>query len=165
MLFSLGKIDKMFPKSRFSKRIFGDSAGSTKLDRPHCKQFWWNRSDPNWCDFKSLADWIWNRQQFGHLSRRPKSIHQCCAKGSPTTTLKALWCICISCFFPWKQAFWYTPNFFFTCWGTWVFRAENTFGVYFFPSNLRAHLGRAVSIESQGEESSQECVCVCVWGA
>ena len=30
----------MFPKSRFSKPIFGHSAVSTKLDRPHCKQFW-----------------------------------------------------------------------------------------------------------------------------
>ena len=40
LLFLLGKIDRMFPKSRFSKRIFGDTAGSTKLDRPHCKQFW-----------------------------------------------------------------------------------------------------------------------------
>ena len=39
LLFFLGKIDKMVPKSRFSKRIFGESAGSTKLDRPHCKQF------------------------------------------------------------------------------------------------------------------------------
>ena len=29
----------MLPKSRFSKAIFGHSAGSTKLDRPHCKQF------------------------------------------------------------------------------------------------------------------------------
>ena len=39
LLFFLGKIDtKIFPKSRFSKRIFGDSAASTKLDRPHCKQ-------------------------------------------------------------------------------------------------------------------------------
>ena len=28
-------------------------------------------------------------------NRRPKSIHQYCAKGSPTNTLKALWCICI----------------------------------------------------------------------
>ena len=37
-----------------------------------------------------------------------------------------------SSFFPWKQAFWYTPpNLFFACWGTWVFRTENTFGVYF----------------------------------
>ena len=39
-----GKIDKMFPKSWFSKRIFGDSAGSTKSDRPHCKHFWQNRA-------------------------------------------------------------------------------------------------------------------------
>ena len=38
LLFFLGKIDKMFPKSRFSRRIFGNSAGSPKLDRPHCKQ-------------------------------------------------------------------------------------------------------------------------------
>ena len=29
----------MLPKSRFSKPIFGHSAGSTKLDRPYCKQF------------------------------------------------------------------------------------------------------------------------------
>ena len=34
-----------------------------------------------------------------------------------------------------KQAFWvYTPSLFFACCGTRVFRAENTFGVYFFPS-------------------------------
>ena len=38
-MFFLGKIDKMFPKSRFSKRILGHPAGSTKLDRPHCKHF------------------------------------------------------------------------------------------------------------------------------
>ena len=30
----------MLPKSRFSKPIFGHSAGSTKLDRPYRKQFW-----------------------------------------------------------------------------------------------------------------------------
>ena len=30
----------MRPKSRFSKRIFGHSAGSPKLDRPYCKRFW-----------------------------------------------------------------------------------------------------------------------------
>ena len=29
----------MLPKSRFSKPIFGHSAGSTKLDRPYCKRF------------------------------------------------------------------------------------------------------------------------------
>ena len=29
-------------------------------------------------------------------------------------------------------SFWYTPNLFLACWGTWVFRAENTSGVYFF---------------------------------
>ena len=40
MLFFLGKTDKMLPKSRFSKPIFGHSAGSTKLDRPYCKRFW-----------------------------------------------------------------------------------------------------------------------------
>ena len=40
MLFFLGKTDKMLPKSWFSKPIFGRSAGSTKLDRPYCKQFW-----------------------------------------------------------------------------------------------------------------------------
>ena len=44
-----------------------------------------------------------------------------------------------SSFFPWKQAFWYTPNLFFACWGTWVFRAENTFGVYFFPPKVVVH--------------------------
>ena len=38
--FSLGKTHKMLPKSRFSTPIFGDSAGSTKLDRPYCKRFW-----------------------------------------------------------------------------------------------------------------------------
>ena len=37
--------------------------------------------------------------------RRPKSIHQCCAKGSPTNTLKALWCICIFSLFPLKASF------------------------------------------------------------
>ena len=30
----------MLPKSRFGKPIFGHSAGSTKLDRPYCKRFW-----------------------------------------------------------------------------------------------------------------------------
>ena len=40
LLFSLGKADKMLPKSRFGKPIFGHSAGSTKLDRPYCKPFW-----------------------------------------------------------------------------------------------------------------------------
>ena len=48
-------------------------------------------------------------------------------------------------FFHWKPAFWYTPNLFFACWRTWDFRAENTFGVYFFPSNdwslFRAYRG------------------------
>ena len=39
LLFSLGKLDRMLPKSWFSKPIFGHSAGSTKLDRPYCKQF------------------------------------------------------------------------------------------------------------------------------
>ena len=37
--FFLGKTDKMLPKSRFSKPIFGRSAGSPKLDRPYCKRF------------------------------------------------------------------------------------------------------------------------------
>ena len=41
LLFFLGKTDKMLPKSRFSKTIFGHPAGSTKLDRPYCKQFWY----------------------------------------------------------------------------------------------------------------------------
>ena len=40
LLFFLGKTDKMLPKSRFSKPIFGHSVGSTKLDRPYCKRFW-----------------------------------------------------------------------------------------------------------------------------
>ena len=39
------------------------------------------------------------------IRRRPKSIHQYCAKGSPTTTLKALWCICIFLLFPLKTSF------------------------------------------------------------
>ena len=38
-------------------------------------------------------------------NRRPKSIHQCCAKGSPTNTLKALRCICIFLPFPSKTSF------------------------------------------------------------
>ena len=42
LLSFLGKIDKMLPKSRFSKPIFSHFAGSTKLDRPHRKQFWEN---------------------------------------------------------------------------------------------------------------------------
>ena len=29
----------MLPKSQFSKLIFGHSAGQTKVDRPHYKQF------------------------------------------------------------------------------------------------------------------------------
>ena len=40
LLFLLGKTDRMLRKSRFSKPIFGHSAGSTTLDRPHCKRFW-----------------------------------------------------------------------------------------------------------------------------
>ena len=35
-----GKTDKMLPKSRFSKPIFGQSAGSTTLDQPYCKRLW-----------------------------------------------------------------------------------------------------------------------------
>ena len=42
-----------------------------------------------------------------NFCRRPKSVHQYCAKGSPTNTLKALWCICVFLLFPLKQAFWY----------------------------------------------------------
>ena len=34
LLFYLGNIDRMHPKSQFNKLIFGQSAGSTKLDRP-----------------------------------------------------------------------------------------------------------------------------------
>ena len=37
--FFLGKINKMLPKPRFSKPIFGHSTGSTKSDRPYGKQF------------------------------------------------------------------------------------------------------------------------------
>ena len=37
-------------------------------------------------------------------ARRPKSIHQYCAKGSPTNTLKALWCICIFPLIPLKTS-------------------------------------------------------------
>ena len=48
----------------------------------------------------------------GTCFRRPKSIHQYSAKGSPTNTLKPLWCTCIFLLFPLKQAFWYTPNLF-----------------------------------------------------
>ena len=40
LYFFLGKTDKMLPKSRFSKPIFGHPTGSTKLDRPYCKRFW-----------------------------------------------------------------------------------------------------------------------------
>ena len=39
LLFFLGNTDNILPKSQFSEPIFGHSAGSTKLDRPHCKQF------------------------------------------------------------------------------------------------------------------------------
>ena len=40
------------------------------------------------------------------FNRRPKSIHQHCAKESPTTTLKALWCVYVfSCVFPLKTSF------------------------------------------------------------
>ena len=42
MLFFPRRTDKMLPKSRFSKPIFGHSAGSTKLDRPYCKRFWFS---------------------------------------------------------------------------------------------------------------------------
>ena len=38
-LFFLGEIDKMLPKLRLSKPIFGHSARSTKLDQPYCKEF------------------------------------------------------------------------------------------------------------------------------
>ena len=39
LLFCPGKFDKMLPKPRLSKPTFGHSVGSTKLDRPYCKQF------------------------------------------------------------------------------------------------------------------------------
>ena len=39
MLLFLGKFDKILPKPGFSKPNFGHPAGSTKLDRPYCKQF------------------------------------------------------------------------------------------------------------------------------
>ena len=54
LLFFLGKTDKMLPKSRFSKPIFGHSAGSTKLDRPHCKRFWTFESLWNCFGFSGL---------------------------------------------------------------------------------------------------------------
>ena len=69
-------------------------------------------------------------------SRRPTSIYQYCAKRSPPHTPGRLFGVHVfPPSFPWKQAFWYTPIPFFACWGTWVFRAENAFGVYFFPSD------------------------------
>ena len=39
LLFSPRKNRQNPPKPRFSKLIFGHSAGSTELDRPYCKQF------------------------------------------------------------------------------------------------------------------------------
>ena len=45
LLFFIEKSDKLLPKPRFSKPIFGHPAGSTKLDRPllqtvpYCKRF------------------------------------------------------------------------------------------------------------------------------
>ena len=41
----------------------------------------------------------------GATVRRPQSIHQYCAKGSPTDTLKALWCMRIFLLFPLKTRF------------------------------------------------------------
>ena len=32
-----------------------------------------------------------------------------------------------------NKQFGYTPNLLLTCWGTWFLRADNTFGVYFWP--------------------------------
>ena len=43
---------------------------------------------------------------------------------------------------------WYTPNLFFACWGAWVFRAENTFGVYF--SLQKFKIGGRVGEELKG---------------
>ena len=37
--FSLEKSTKCLPQNRFSRQIFGHLAGSTKLDRPHRKEF------------------------------------------------------------------------------------------------------------------------------
>ena len=66
LLFFLGKTDNMLPKSRFSKPIFGHSAGSTKLDRPYCKRFWF------------LSPWAKGCQKLagrGHGARPlPKSV-------------------------------------------------------------------------------------------
>ena len=44
--------------------------------------------------------------------RRPKSIHQCCARGPPPTPWRLFGVYVFSFFFPWKQALWYTPNLF-----------------------------------------------------
>ena len=53
-------------------------------------------------------------------------------RGPSETPWRLFGVYAFSFFSPWKQAFWYTPNLFLTCWGTWVFKAENTFGVYLF---------------------------------
>ena len=47
---------------------------------------------------KTALPKLWNflvTNENSNKHRRPKSIHQYCAKKSPTTTSKALWCICI----------------------------------------------------------------------
>ena len=46
---------------------------------------------PNACSSKVLLEGVSVYPEY----RRPKPMHQYCAKGSPATTLKALWCICI----------------------------------------------------------------------
>ena len=59
LLFFLGKIDKILPKPRFSKHIFGHSAGSTKLDRPYCKQFRYKcfrRTQIRWVTWRSSRE-------------------------------------------------------------------------------------------------------------
>ena len=68
--------------------------------------------------------------------RRPKSIHQCCAKRSPTNTLKPLWCMCIFLLCPLKTSFWVYTKPLLCLLRHLSFRAENTFGTYFFPSEV-----------------------------
>ena len=58
-LFFLGKTGKMLPKSRFSKPIFGRSAGSPKLDRPYCKRFWIKKRGVANRDHRSSKVQIW----------------------------------------------------------------------------------------------------------
>ena len=100
---------------------------------------------------------------FSKRNRRLKSIHQYSAKRSPTQTWKALWCVYVfSPLFPWKSAFWYTRNLFSACWGTGVFRAENTFSAYFLPSERKCvHKNRVT------DHASVEMLLMggCSWGS